>query len=324
MIDTLIDQWRRDMATDLSAEHVRKSVACTRCVARELHWTTPADIERSVFRKWICTKIDSGSFGKVTATKYHSSARCFVAYLVFIRAVEYNELACVKLPRVRRYDRGPGARPFGPDEASRLIQAAKAREAAADGRCARFGPNCSALYLNLVHHGGRYSETMRLRPADIDLGKLTVRFTGDKSGRGDTIPLHPEAVEALRLFLAWQDENKRWPMRGAGVGPKVRHVFWKVDHGTLVRDMVTAGVPRFDESGRGGLWHRWRKCAIRGWFAQVRSTQDLDKVRKLARHVSLDQTLAYVGTRLDELRSLCESTPTLNAAEGSLQMGGGS
>ena len=124
------------------------------------------------------------------------------------------------------------------------------------------------------------------------------------------------ASERLRrVVLLWQDEAGRWPMRSVGGGPELRHVFWKVDHNTLVRDMEAAEVERFDENGQGGYWHRWRKCAIRRWFAQVRSAQDLDTVRKLARHVSLDQTLAYVGTRPDELRALCESTPALNASK---------
>lgn len=208
-----------------------------------------------------------------------SRLRLFCSWLVARGDLKRNPLDGVKLPRVRG-GRGPGARAFDEGEVAALIAAAVASESR-HWQARQFGPVRSSLYIVLAHTGLRYSEAMRMRWDWIDWRHATLRVRADKAGRGDSIPLHPEAVEALRRLRDDPATRSRITRR--------EFVFLRVSHHSLVRDMRRAKVERRVD-GRGGQWHCFRKGLVTALLARGATSAE---VQKISRHADVNVMHRY-------------------------------
>lgn len=138
---------------------------------------------------------------------------------------------------------------------------------------------------------------MRLRVSDVDLPGAMLRVRADKAGRGDWVPLHPEAVEAVRTLILARGKKPDDPL------------FSKVWSETLMADMQAAGVPR--RTGEGaGLWHSFRKMNV---TERLIAGAGLEDVRRLARHVDSRTTMDhYARKAATELKKSAEILPRLN------------
>lgn len=305
-IEAAAQAWRQHSAVFLGVSEYQAARGCKEVlrIAEACGWMSVADFDRTALTDWLVQQIAAEQISRVTAGKLLSYWSVFGEWLVERGHWRDNDVRRIKLPRCKASDRGPGARAFSVAEVKALIRVAAEQERTC-GRAGKYGPNRSTLYLFLAHTGLRYSEAMRLRWENVDVAARRIRVREDKAGRGDTIPIHDEAVEALL-------ELRR--VTGAGEGP----IFRKVSHHTLEADMERAGVER-RVGGQGGLWHSFRKMSV---TERLRRGADPEFVRRLARHQKIDLTLGTYNQRQEqELRDAVEKIPRLGA-ENVLKPGG--
>lgn len=267
----------------------RDSAKCAwiaRDAAKTMDWRRTGDLTVQSCAEWMRLLSRKGYAGGTICNKL-SAIRSLGRYLVLAGIWDKSPIDDLKGPRVRAIDRGDGAYPFSPEEVSRLIDAAYKAELSSH-QARRYGHSRSTLYRFLWETGIRYSEAKRMQVSWVDFERLSIRVKGDKSGRGDRLPI----TESLAVVLAdWVGER--------GLLPEDQ-LFVRVDHSTLIRDMKRAGIPRY-VGDSGGLWHRFRKGII---THMLRSKVDIEVVRRLARHATAKTTLDhYYRIRDEELRT---------------------
>jgi len=147
-------------------------------------------------------KLDAG-LSPATVQKMHHVIHKALSQAVRWDLIARNPADAVKAPSPATEE----MRPLSADEARRLLDAAK-------------GDRLEALYVLAVHTGMRRGELLGLKWSDVDLenARLSIRRTltrtdnGKRVALGDpktkksrrTIPLTPQAVEALRRHLERQ------------------------------------------------------------------------------------------------------------------------
>jgi len=68
-----------------------------------------------------------------------------------------------------------------------------------------------AVLVTLYRGAARISATLAIRPSDIDWDRQLITFQRDKGGKGRTIVIDPEAMDALR---AWAERRKSLGLNG--------------------------------------------------------------------------------------------------------------
>lgn len=297
-----VARWRtyRVNVDNLSADEAAKAARDVVRVSRECGWSSVDDwgrgaLTRSALMDWLAAKRAGGARSQ-TVKNTISRLRAWCNWIQARSPSMVNPCDGLKMPRVRACDRGPGMRAFSLAEVRALILQAETLERE-QWQTRRHAPNRSVLYCFLAHTGLRYGEAMRLQVSDVDLPGAMLRVRADKAGRGDWVPLHPEAVEAVRTLILARAKKPDDPL------------FSKVWSETLMADMQAAGVPR--RTGEGaGLWHSFRKMNV---TERLIAGAGLEDVRRLARHVDSRTTMDhYARKAATELKKSAEILPRLN------------
>lgn len=219
-----------------------------------------------------------------TVNAHLSSVRAFARWCVRTGRVVVDPLPFV--PRLdERGDRARERRALTVKQVRTLLKVARAR-----GR--------AAWYLLAVWAGLRRGDLERLTWGAVNLdwhavdgrswGLVTI--SRGKARRTDRVPLHPEAVDALRA------------LRPALVTPAARVFPHSVQNRTRIRDFKAAGIPEQDESGRVADLHSLR-MTLHGWL--VAHGVHPRVAQGILRHANY-QTTASAYTDLD-LRSAAEA-----------------
>jgi site-specific recombinase XerD len=192
-------------------------------------------------------------------------------------------------PAPRRFGQAPGepapnkgrkypAEPLAPDEVTAIIS-----------RCSRRAPTGirnRALLTLLYRSGLRVSEILALRPADVDLGRHSIRLLDTKSGKAQTRGFHPSAEDAL---ARWLDTRK-----ALGVGNHGRRLFCTLDSGPLSEDYVRAMLRRL--AAKAEITKRVHPHGFRHTFAvelEAAGTP-VTTISKLLGHSSVAVTARYL------------------------------
>ena len=235
----MADRWLEDYRSRLcwGDDHVRKGRAAVLEFVQVTGARLVGDARRSHSTQYVKALLDRGLSRKTVANRL-SLLRRFGSWLLEQEIRESNPWE-VPLARTRA---GDGATPFTAEEVRRIIEAARASDAAHLDR-RRTGKLRADYYAILFLTGLRRKESRLQRWEHVDLDGGMMQVSVDKERRGDRIPLVPEAVEILRRLHAER--------RGALVFPRVPR------DTSLRRDMAAAGV-----SGGRGCWHRFRKAGV--------------------------------------------------------------
>lgn len=205
--------------------------------------------------------------GKSARTR-NFARQAAVAFLNWCRKrgrIGSNPLSIVPKADERR-DRRRTRRPLTDAELGRLFAVAEAR-----GR--------GAWYTLAALAGLRRGELRRLEWRDIDLAAATVTVRDGKAKRTDTIPLHPDAAEALRQLC-----HERTPMPLAKVFPTT------VTDLTRRKDFARAGIPEKDAAGRIADFHALRTTLGTNL---ARAGVAPQHAQKIMRHADYRTTLAH-------------------------------
>lgn len=170
------------------------------------------------------------------------------------------------------------AEPLAPDEVTAIIS-----------RCSRRAPTGirnRALLTLLYRSGLRVSEILALRPADVDLGRHSIRLLDTKSGKAQTRGFHPSAEDAL---ARWLDTRK-----ALGIGNHGRRLFCTLDSGPLSEDYVRAMLRRL--AAKAEVTKRVHPHGFRHTFAvelEAAGTP-VTTISKLLGHSSVAVTARYL------------------------------
>ncbi len=162
-----------------------------------------------------------------------------------------------------------------------------------------------AMLLFLYNSGARASEAAELRIANIDWHTKSVRITG-KGNKQRICPLWPTTIEQLRTLAAQRDPEQFLFLNRNG------HPITRFGIHTLVERYASKACKQVPSLGK----KRVSPHVVRHTSAthMLRSGVDINTVRALLGHVSLNTTNIYAETDLEtKARALAACTP---AADG--------
>jgi integrase len=274
-----------------------------------------ADIDLTRASHWLNEEKARGLAAR-SANARRAALKHFTGWLVTTRRAAFDPLETLRVLN-EEAGRRRVRRALTPEEAARLVEAARTRAVARAGpphpkakpekreRLARTLAKMTALgearalvYLLALGTGLRRGELRRLRWCDMDLERavLTVPAASAKSRKSQTLDLHPRLVEALTAA------------RGAGTLPTALVVpagaFPNITSFDL--DLAAAGIPKRDGEGRVVDFHALRHTAITWASASGASTR---VVQAIARHKSIRTTERYVDLRLFDTRATVAKMP---------------
>lgn len=156
-----------------------------------------------------------------------------------------------------------------------------------------------AIMVLLLDTGLRAGEVVALTPGCLTLGDdrgcVRVRAEWTKSAVGRTVPLYTDTVDALRAWLNVRPEGARTVFVALD-GHRV-----PTDQPLTVSGLNQALRARVERAGvpvKAKLCHIWRHTFARLY---VQGGGDLETLRRLLGHQSLETTQVYLGFRDDEI-----------------------
>jgi integrase len=240
----------------------------------------------------------------------------FTKWLVTTRRAAFDPLETLRVLN-EEADRRRVRRALTPEEAGRLVEAARTRAIARAGRLhpkakperreraertlakmTRLGEARALVYLLALGTGLRRGELRRLRWCDVDLerGRVTVTAASAKSRREQSVDLHPRLVETLASARP-ADASPTDTVVPARAFPSIR---------TFDADLEAAGIEKTDDEGRVVDFHALRHTFVT-WLA--RSGASMRTTQALARHASVTTTERYCDLHLFDLRGVVGRLP---------------
>ncbi len=255
--------------------------------------------------------------GARTVNRHRAAMRQFGTWLARTRRVAFDPFEGLKALS-EAADRRHVRRALSPEEAERLIEAARTRPLAQAQarrihagvtpaerlRLTRLGETRALIYALALGTGLRRGEIQRLRWGDLDLERLrvTVPAASAKSRRDQSVPLHPGLAATLRASQP-AGSAPTDAVVPPGAFPAIR-TFWA--------DLEAARIPREDASGRVVDFHALRTTFV-SWLAMQGAHPRV--AQALARHASIETTMArYTDLSLVDVRGAVASLPLPAAA----------
>ena len=234
--------------------------------------TTVKVLTPPLLRRYVSWLASSGySPATIARRMYANSSLC--KYLVNYGHAEVNPCGQVVLPKKVR--RMPAVLTLA--EARRVLKVAD------DSRCPWMGFRNRAIVAVLVFCGLRRQELVDVKISDIDLRSRWLKVRKGKGGKGRSIPLVPDAAEAIRDWLEFRPEvDHEYLLTGLGGRRLDKNGLVCVFHGAAKR----AGVER-----RGVSLH-----TLRHTFASLllQEGADLVSIQELLGHSDLSTTAIYL------------------------------
>ncbi len=282
--------------------HVRLTLSRVRRILSACHAAKVMDLRASRVEAFLG---EERAAGKSAQTLVHlvRAVKEFSAWLVRDRRVSLDPLASLAAPTSEvESDRRLVRRALSLDEAASLLDAARSSLATFRGLS---GKAREALYLTAMRTGLRAAELASLTPDSLDLDAdpptVTIAAGDSKNRRASTLPLHPDAEEVLRVYVAQRDRAvPLWPLT------------WYEDAAEMLRgDLAAAGIP-FEVDGERLDFHALRHCA--GTFACQAGVHPR-LAQALLRHSDINLTMRrYTHPALLDLAAAVGKMPRLRPA----------
>lgn len=301
-VSDALDLWRETQEGDhLDPKYIRDSHRNVRELFRHAGLDALGTIRHAqvvAYRLHLCKRYPSGS----TVNNHLSTIRQFFKWAVSNELIRENP--AIGIENAARND-GDGNREFTPEEAARMIDAARADEASEKPD---HGAIRSPAYILAWNTGLRYIELGRLWKEDVrGLNTadcyLELHWTKAKNRRAVQIPLNTEAqAELLRwLPLIEHPRDLIFPTKRARGLPQLPH------ERVVDRDIEAAGIAKKDEWGAPVGFHSFRKG---GATALAASGAPEVQVAQFLRHSDPKLTRkVYIRLRRKQLGEVSGSVP---------------
>lgn len=288
----LVNQWLSNaFVGNSSRKHFKNSRNRTNRLIEECGWQYLGNISATSFEEWRKENLRKGLTPK-TLNEYLGHVRCFLNWLEARELLAVNPLKVVKrLPDVRDDD----GRAFSLDELTRLLEAVP--------------PYRACVYTIAAFTGLRRGELGALEWTGVDLDSevptLRLSRAKTKNRKGGTLPLHPDAVEALRAL---------WAMPGREVAKRKGRVFYRgvTRMERFLADLEAAGISEFDDAGRRLEFHGFRRT----WATFLNSGGVAPRVAMgFMRHCDMRLTMrTYTDESLLPMAEALKSTPSVKSS----------
>jgi integrase len=298
--------------------YVADRMGCLRAFQAETGARHLGDLDLPRASAWLTSYKDQG-LGARSVNRRYQALKQYGLWLVRTRRVQHDPFEGLK-PLNEAADRRHVRRALTPEEAGRLLEAARARPLAeAQGRACRnglgpaealrltrLGAVRALVYAVALGTGLRKGEIRSLRWCDVDLGagRVTVTAASAKSRRAQSVPLSTALAATLRDARP-ADAAPTDPVVPAGAFPNTL---------TFHRDLEAAGIPRQDGEGRAIDFHAMRTTFV-SWLAMTGAHPKV--AQALARHASIETTMErYTDLSLIDTKGTVERLPVLPTPAG--------
>ncbi len=291
-LSNLLELWLSNaFVGNSSHKHFKNSRNRTKRLFEECGWRYLRDIAATGFEAWRKTKLREGLEPK-TLNEYLGHVRCFLNWLEGREMLAANPLKIVKRLPVTQEDE---ARAFSLEELNRLL--------------AGVPPYRACVYTVAAFTGLRRAELGALEWSSVDLDAevptMRLNPSKTKNRKGGTLPIHPDAVEALRAL---------WAMPGRETAKRRGKVFYRgvTRMERFLEDLEEAGISEFDEAGRRLEFHGFRRT----WATFLNSGGVPPRVAMgLMRHCDMRLTMrTYTDESLLPMAEALKQTPSVKSS----------
>lgn len=289
----LLAEWiKNGLAPTTSHKHRKNSNHRVARVIEECGWKFVRDITSKSFEAWCAEKFRAGEIKAKTLNHYLSHVRCFLNWMKKREMIAVNPLEVVET--LQEHD--DPARSFTFEELAKLVATAH--------------PYRAAVYTVAAYSGLRKGELRTLEWHEIDLESVPPVFklksSKTKNRQADILPIHRDAVSALRLMREMGKSPKRTARnqkvfyRGIPKSPRFR------------LDLEEAGVGGLDEQDRPLLFKGLRTTC--GTFLASQNIQPRVAM-ELMRHSDMRLTMkTYTDASKLPLAEAIEKLPSLQSS----------
>lgn len=292
-IEELVVQFGRSLKNN-SEKHVSLSLSRLRKVIAEGGFRSIADIEIDSVEAVLQELLDADDFGRKTYNHYVATVFQFCKWLT------PTKLAANPLQGIKRLNadvdvRHP-RRALSQEEFVNLCKSA--RESGESIQCYD-GEERARIYTISYFTGLRRAEIGSLTPQSFKLGDypatLTVEAKASKHKKKDVLPLHPELVNQLKVWLKGKKRSELlFPLL------EKRRTWLMVK-----KDLQRVGIPYRTEEGIADF-HSCRHTHI---TELLRNGVSLPEAKVLARHSDVRTTMQYTHVGLDDQARAVEKLP---------------
>jgi len=275
-------------------KHVKLTITRIKRLIAEAEFKVLSDIDIESIEAVLGDMLDSEEIGHRTYNHYVQAMHQFCAWLMPSR-LETNPVLGMKRLNPDVDVRHP-RRALSPEEFKMLIQSA--RESGVDIQCYS-GEDRARIYTLSYMTGLRRKEIASLTPASFNLkanpATLTVEAACSKHRRKDVLPLHPELVSLLEVWL-------RGIKRSQELFPKLaKRRTWLM----VKKDLQRVDIPYITEEGIADFHAAGRHTHI---TELLRNGASIPEARELA---DVRQTMKYTHIGLDDQAKALTKLPGL-------------
>ncbi len=288
---------------DHTGKHVKLTMGRIRRIVAGCNFATLSDITPEAVQSFLRSmrKTENMGIGHRTYNHYVQTINSFCKWCVATDRLLSSPLKGLERLNPETDVRHP-RRALTPDEISRLVEAARN----SGERVQNLHPELRARAYTFAYFTGlRKQEIASLTPAsfhlDDDPPTVTVAAACSKHRRKDVLPLHPELVSMLRVWLT-------------GLKP-TEHLFPLLGEKSLSEairsDLERAGIPYRTAEGFADFHAAGRHTYI---TQLLRSGASLPEAKELARHSDVKMTMRYTHIGIEDQAKAVGNLPFPKAA----------
>ena len=270
-----------------TGKHVSLTLTRVRATLEGCGFQTLADLNQEAVESFLTAFMKKKDIGHRTYNHYVQAIDSFCNWLVSTKRILANPLVGLKRLNTE-VDVRHKRRALSSEEIRKLVSSARE-----SGKSIQTfsGEDRARIYLISYFTGLRRKEIGSLTPEsfDLDAKKPTVVVDAacSKHRKKDVLPLHPELVEMLRVWLEGATP-------GEPLFPKLeRKKTWFM----VKKDLERVGIPYETEDGVADFHASGRHTHI---TELLRNGASLPEARELARHSDIKMTMKYTHIGIDD------------------------
>jgi integrase len=282
--------------SDNTGKHVKLTMTRVRRIAAGAAFEKLSDIDGEPVQVYLRALRKEEDLGHRTYNHYLQAMDAFCNWCVLTKRLIANPILGLERLNTAVDVRHP-RRALSGDEVAKLVESARTSGVAIQ----RFnGEQRSRIYLMSYMTGLRKKELASVTPRSFDLEAspptVTVEAACSKHRRKDVLPLHPELVSKLRVWLkGLKPTDKLFPKLD-------RRKTWLM----VKKDLERVGIPYENEDGIADFHASGRHTYI---TQLLRNGATLPEAKELARHSDVNMTMKYTHIGLDDQAKAVANLP---------------
>lgn len=243
----------------------------------ELSWTT---VDADVIRGWMESLMDRGNNASTVNTGL-SALRSFFRYALARKLVNKDPAHMITGPKKRK----PLPQFIKEEEINKLLDKTEWGDDYKDVRA-------RTIIITLYEAGLRRSELIGLNDSDVNLDTMQLKVTG-KRNKQRIIPFGKELAEQLRQYINCRDEQIEKQSEALFLNEKGERISETEVYNTVRENL--AKVTTLKKKSPHVLRHSFAT-------AMLNHDAELESVKKLLGHESLETTQIYTHTTFEQLK----------------------